>query len=492
MPKTSDFLRGMMRLSPEGRTAFLESLPPAMCRRLRYTWELWARPEQLWRPGSETYTVALAGRGWGKGAMGSHAVSYVSKRPELCGGVIGIAGRTTNEVNRTMVHGDSGVMACYPPGRGPRHFKSDKILEWKNGVIARLFSGEEPESFRGPNIGFLWADEFAHWTYVEEAWKTAQYVLRIGEHARALFTTTPIGVSTLEKIVWEWDDDADAPIVADDETPVDRILQGYVINGSTRIISGDTYENAANLSPNFLSEIVSKNEGTALADQEIRGQILRGVPDACWRVHWIRREEDLPDDVEHVVVAVDPSGSADPKRAKSAEVGIVVLALSVHGVIYVIEDCSGRMDPEAWGRRVWEAVDRWGADAIAAEDNFGGDMVRIALKAARPRASTKALIQLVHATRDKQKRAGLTTPLYQAGRVRHCGSPRNFVHLERQMTSWDPTRPKGSQPSPDRMDALVWGILYLVGGGSDRHQLRALNQKDTWAKIAAELKRRAG
>jgi phage terminase large subunit-like protein len=491
----SEFVREMMGLSLEERAMFLDSLPQSTARRVRYSWNLWARPGQQWDPGPETFTIYLAGRGYGKTRTGAEAVKYVAARPELCGGVIGIAGRTANEVNRTMVNGDSGIMSCYAANdrNRPRYVKSDKRLVWPNGVEARLFSGEEPESFRGPNIGFLWADELAHWTYLKDAWEVAKYVLRIGEQSRCVITTTPIGVETLERLVWEFDKEGN-PIVADASTPLDRVLQGYVINSASRIVSGDTYENAANLTSNFFRDIVSKNEGTALADQEIRGVILRGVPTAMFKHAWIRRMEELPDDVEQVVVAVDPSGARDPKRAKTAEVGIVVLALSVTGMVYVIEDVSARADPHVWGNLVWQAVERWGADAIAAEDNYGGEMVRIALEAARPKSRSKlaTLIQLVHATRDKGARASLVAPLSEVGRIVHCGSPRKFVHLERQMTSWDPHKPADSQPSPDRMDAMVWGVLYLLNGGSDKQQIRALGNAETWNAVAEMLRQKYG
>lgn len=477
----------MMSLSLPQREQFLDSLPRAIRRRIRYTWELWARPGQLWRPGPETYTIYLAGRRFGKTRAGAEAVRYVADHPELCDGCIGIAGRTANDVNETMLNGPSGLLNCYPPNRRPRVFKSGKVIEWRNGVTARLFSGEEPSSFRGPGYGFLWADELPHWTQLEDSWANAVYALSSGAHVRAVVTTTPIGVETLERLVWLFDKETDAPIIAPPETPPDRQLQGFLVNPASRIITGSTYENAANLAANYLEEIIATNEGTATADQEIRGQILRDVPNALWRRSWIRHVEELPDEVDQVVVAVDPSGSVDSGRAKSAEVGIVVVALGIDGLIYVIEDCSGKMSPEQWGARVWQAVDRWNAEAIACETNYGGDMVPATLRACRPRANTRTMIHRVKATTDKAARASMYVPLYQTGRVVHCGDPRKFVHLERQMTSWDPTKAKTAQPSPDRLDALGWGILHLVHGGSDRGKIRIMSSAAAWREIGARI-----
>lgn len=487
----SDFVRGMMQLSLEERSNLIDSLPRAIRRRVRYTWELWARPKQLWRPGAETHTIYLQGRRAGKTRSGAEAVRYVAAHPELCAGFIGIAGRTTNDVNNTMIDGVSGLMSTYPAGERPRWFKSSRTIEWRNGVTARLFSGEKPDSFRGPGYGFLWADELPHWQHLEESWSNAIYALSLGAKVRSVITTTPIGVETLERLVWAFDKTTDSPIAANDLTPAERVLQGYVVHPSARIITGDTYENAANLAPNYLAEIIAENEGTATADQEIRGQILRDVPTAIFRRAWVHRMEQLPDDVDQVIVVIDPSGSANASRTKTAEVGMIVMAVSVTGMVYVIEDASGRMSPEEWGARAWSLADRWGVDAIVAEENYGGQMVPATLRAARPRANIRSIVRTVSAHRDKATRASLTVPAFQSGRIVFCGDSRKFVHLDRQLFGFDPTK-GSSQPSPDRMDAFVWGVLYLINGGDDRRRIRAMSDKAAWKAIAEELRRRTG
>ena len=115
--------------------------------RLQHDWSWWGRPEQIWRPGPETYTLALAGRGWGKSAAGAHAALYVMQHPELCGGrvaegeddeaagegaVMAIAGRTTNDVNQTMI--EEGIMAYCDPALRPEWRKSDRLLVSSCGV----------------------------------------------------------------------------------------------------------------------------------------------------------------------------------------------------------------------------------------------------------------------------------------------------------------------------------------------------------------------
>jgi phage terminase large subunit-like protein len=61
----------------------------------------------------------------------------------------------------------------------------------------------------------------------------------------------------------------------------------------------------------------------------------------------------------------------------------------------------------------------------------------------------------VHATRGKLVRAEPVAALYEQERVHHIGV---FPELETQMTTYTGERLK---PSPDRLDALVWGLSEL-------------------------------
>ena len=63
----------------------------------------------------------------------------------------------------------------------------------------------------------------------------------------------------------------------------------------------------------------------------------------------------------------------------------------------------------------------------------------------------------VWASRGKQTRAEPIAALYEQGRVHHVGA---LAQLEDQMCTWVP-----GAPSPDRMDALVWAVTALMGGG---------------------------
>ena len=68
----------------------------------------------------------------------------------------------------------------------------------------------------------------------------------------------------------------------------------------------------------------------------------------------------------------------------------------------------------------------------------------------------------VTAPRGKQVRAEPCSALYEQGRVHHLGV---FPELEQELETWTPD----AKWSPNRLDALVWGLTYLglVSGQGD-------------------------
>jgi phage terminase large subunit-like protein len=64
---------------------------------------------------------------------------------------------------------------------------------------------------------------------------------------------------------------------------------------------------------------------------------------------------------------------------------------------------------------------------------------------------------LVTATKGKYVRAEPIYSLYEQGKIYHIGQ---FPILESQMITFDPEKGK----SPDRVDALVWGMTDLMLG----------------------------
>ncbi|MDX1745480.1 MAG: hypothetical protein R3324_06040, partial [Halobacteriales archaeon] len=132
-----------------------------------------------------------------------------------------------------------------------------------------------------------------------------------------------------------------------------------------------------------------------------------------------------------------------------------VVALGDDDQGYVLEDLSGRMKPEEWSRTAIKAYHKWAADRIVAEINQGGDMVESVIRVHDPNIPYRG----VRASRGKEIRAEPVSALYEQKKVHHVGI---FDFLEDQMCTWQP----GDKWSPDRLDALVWGLTDLMVTGT--------------------------
>jgi phage terminase large subunit-like protein len=57
---------------------------------------------------------------------------------------------TTADFHDVNLEGRSGILATCGYDPRPRWVSSKRRLEWPNGAVCVFFSGEEPESLRGP------------------------------------------------------------------------------------------------------------------------------------------------------------------------------------------------------------------------------------------------------------------------------------------------------------------------------------------------------
>lgn len=330
-----------------------------------------------------------------------------------------------------MVEGESGILSVCPPWNRPRWEPSKRRLTWPSGAICTTFSADEPERLRGPQHDFIWADELAAWRY-PEAWDMAQLGLRLGKHPQSVATTTPKPVKLVRKLL------------ADPTTAITR---------------GSTYDNSANLAPSFIHAIQQAYEGTRLGRQEIYAEVLEDVEGALWTRDMLKlwpKDQILPP-FRRIVVSIDPAVSSSDS---SDETGITVVGsdaglpgVGLRG--FVLEDLSCRKSPEQWARVAVNAYHRWKADRIVAEVNNGGDLVESVIRTVDPNVSFKA----IRASKGKFVRAEPVAALYEQGRVIHAGV---FKTLEDQMTTFTSDMDRDAYGSPDRVDALVWGLTELI------------------------------
>ncbi len=388
----------------------------------------------------------MAGRGFGKTRTGAE---WIRERVKHGARHIIFAGATASDLRDIMIEGESGILAISPDWERPKYEPSKARLTWPNGAKALLLSADEPERFRGKQSDSVWADELGAWRY-PESWDQLKFGLRLG-HAygispRAVISTTP--------------------------RPTD-VIRALIKDPKTRVVTGSTYENQANLADAFIHSITQEYEGTRLGRQELWAELLDDVPGALWARSLLDRlrirPPERPPQMRRIVVSIDPSVTAN---AKSDECGIVVAGLGTDGHGYILDDLSGRMSAKDWGTKAIVAYQRWKADRIVAEVNNGGDLVEANIRAVQtsiPNVGHHVAYKAVHASRGKRARAEPVAALDERGLLHHVGS---FPKMEDEMCTWDPTM---TNESPNRIDARVWAITELMLEPTQVHRSIGLN-----------------
>lgn len=212
--------------------------------------------------------------------------------------------------------------------------------------------------------------------------------------------------------------------------------------------------NAANISKDYIKTLEALPE--RLRKRFLYGEFGDDAPNALFREDWFERwrniDDELPD-MLRIVVAVDPSGADDTDNVDNDEIGIMVCGLGIDGNGYVLEDLTCKAGPGVWGKVATDAFERWEADRIVAEQNFGGAMVKFVIRAARPNTPFRP----VTASRGKVVRAEPISALVENGRVRMAGI---FRELEDELCAFT-THGYMGEDSPNRADAMVWAFADL-------------------------------
>lgn len=194
---------------------------------------------------------------------------------------------------------------------------SRRLLMWPNGVRATVFSADRPDQLRGPEFGYVWADEIAKWKY-EETWTNLRLCMRKGQNPQIMATTTPRPKEWLKQL-------AEAK--------------------STRLVTGSSIENAANLAPGFAENLRSQLHSKDLIRQELEGVLPSVYASALWsRGQLASLTYPMPErrTLSRCVVGVDPAiGGGD-------ETGIIVAGKDTDGRYWVLEDVSCHADGEVW------------------------------------------------------------------------------------------------------------------------------------------------
>ena len=441
---TADTLR---KLPKDKVDEVFKQLGPKKVEELKHTWSFWARDEQLEPEGDWNVWFLNCGRGFGKTRSG---VEWVREQVKKGHKRIAAVAATNSDIERVMVKGESGFLnICWEGDKTyagkhmgfPEWSPTKRTLSWANGARVEFYSAEEPERLRGPQFSCAWADELAAWKKAEDTWDMLQFCLRLGKHPRVCVTTTPKSTTLVRKLLKD---------------------------PKTHVVTGSTFDNAANLASTYLEAVKTQYEGTRLGRQELYAEVLTENEGALWTADMIDAcqidRADLPQ-LERVVVAVDPAVTSN---VESDLTGIVVAGIDINGQGYVLGDYTFKGSPEQWASKAIQLYHDKGASRIVYESNQGKDLIPTLFRTIDPNIPLRG----VHASSAKIARAEPVSALYERGKVKHVRNPEDeeasLVDLEIQMTTFEPL---GRQKSPDRYDALVWALTDLMLGGYAKPKL---------------------
>lgn len=382
-------------------------------------------PHQTPPTGDWALWVLAGGRGSGKteGAT-RYFAAWMRAHPGHRGRIIG---PTLGDVVESCVVGPSGLQAVDPEVRFLPSAPGGAKVVWPNGSEAVLIGTPTPrdvERLRAAGNRHLdWWEEAAANPQLRAAWEQAEFGLRLGTRPHSIASTTPRNTAAYRDLLAQ----------------------------TGTVVTRGTIRDNPHLPASTKARLEARYAGTRLGRQELDGELIEDVDGALWTIEQVsatRVWDDSPAGYSRVVVAVDPAVTSGEGADAT---GIVVVARGVDGHGYVLRDWTQPgLSPDGWARRVIDAFDTHQADRVVAETNNGGDLVETVLRTVRRGVPFRK----VHASRGKRVRAEPVAALYEQGRVHHVGVHRE---LEDEMTTWTPEDPA----SPDRMDALVWGVTDL-------------------------------
>jgi len=425
----------LARLPKDKRQAFLDSLTDEQALALLNSWEFKARPSQLPPDGDWFVWLMMMGRGGGKSYAASNyiidrVISGDAKR-------IALVGRTTSDTLDVMVNGKSGILAVAEErGIVAKHEPSKRTISFPQyRAKATTYSAEEGDSLRGPEFDTAWADEAGAWSkhkdQNKDAWSNLVLATRL-RNPRIVVSTTPRSTKLIKELL---------------KSP------------STVVTRGTTYDNADNLSPEFIKQVSEKYGGTRLGKQELFGELLDDNENALWTSEILddtRVRDHLH--LDRIVVAIDPAVST---TASSDFTAITVSGTTlVDGTphFYVLLSEALKVSPNQWATHAIELYEHYQADKIVAEKNNGGDMVESTILNVDPNAPVK----LIHATRGKQLRAEPVAALFEQNRAHLVGE---FTELEEQLCQFPDVE------HDDLVDSMVYSITELMESKKKNNKL---------------------
>ncbi len=305
------------------------------------------------------------------------------------------------------------------------------------------------DTLRGDFADLLILDEYQLMN--EDAWKVVGAPMLLDNNGDAVFVYTPPSIRVAG--VMKAHDPMHAVKLfkaarAEEELAV---LEGRPSRWATFHFS--SLDNP-HLSTEALTEI-TKDITRRVYEAEILALDKDDNPLALWTREMIDpfRVTAIPE-LQRIVVAIDPSATTEGDEAGIIAAGVGLCRckgeLEPHG--FVLDDATIQGSPHTWASAAVALYSKLKADAMIAEQNNGGEMVRVTIGT----VPDAPYVRLLNASRGKITRAEPIAAIYERGLVHHLGT---FALLEDEMCQFDG---HSGSDSPNRYDAMVWALTELL------------------------------
>ena len=241
------------------------------------------------------------------------------------------------------------------------------------------------------------------------------------------------------------------------ETPDGEKIKNFDKYACLQMNPGD---NLANLPPEYIATLESMPERQRV--RFLSGEFQDDIEGALWDFEMIlKARAKVGRELKKKILAIDP---AVTNKEDSDLTGLVVCGIDDvdHGC--VIADYSLKASPNVWANRAVNVFHKHECSEMVVEVNQGGDMVKTIIH----NIDSTIPIREVRASTGKFARAEPIAMMYEQEKVHHADG---LEELETEMMEYVPLN---SKKSPDRLDATVWGLSYLMLGNKSEARIRTL------------------